>query len=777
MKRNKLIKIVSLILSVIITLSTVAGAMVDNVTLFKDNNANYLKYISGFGDGTVRPDDALTRAQCAKMITYIVDIKGEGKIGFSDVSPQYWGYDAISKLSGAKVILGYSDGKFKPDNRVTRAEFATIIRRISDINDGTSTFRDVSTHWAKKDIDALAENGYILGYSDNTFRPNAPITRAEAVKIINKVVGIICDNEENRELFSDLSRDHWAYYEIMAAVSITTLDSQISHSAVSYNDIEYIEIDVDAIEKELDAILGEFANASVERQAEIFNRVSAIESDVALAIAVSNINSQRDVTSVKDRNNVQNAATAVNIISKAKEKRYKFLSVVKNLDVFEDLIGMSVSDIPEPEDAMPDRLVELYSEEQSYENEFNTFMYSASIVHNGKVYSLSQAEYSSDPILSAKALNYYVNHRFEYGTIFTKLIKVRTLIANFFGYRYYTDVGYMRAGKYYYTPEDVTIIRQDIKKYIAPLVSNISKAAQGFDNGYYNLNTPTNYIRHNQTAVDIARTFLRQLSPQTREAYDYLEKHDLLDLKSRENKTTTAFTSYVPEYDMPFVFMNATGGAEDIENLCHEFGHALHAFRIGYDGVSCPADVAEIASYGMEMLSLHYYDKVYGEESVTKEQLINFYYKLRMLLLTAFMDEFQYMVYKDTFLTIDERNSLYVKLYKEYFIGANFNHEAYNKGIIWTNPTHIFNEPYYSIDYSLALLVAFQLWEIGVTDGFDAQFESYMGILESPYVTTNVHTVALSAGLDSPFANDTIESFANKIDIMFKEEYEKAKAS
>ena len=777
MKRIKLVRIISVILSIVVTLSTVAGATVDNVTLFKDNNANYLKYISGFGDGTVRPDEALTRAQCARMLTYIIDINGDDTGNFVDVPSDFWGYDAISRLSGAKIMLGYKNGRFMPESKLTRAEFATVIRRISSINDGDCDFKDVSSHWAKKDIGALTNAGYISGYSDGTFRPDTPITRAEAVKIINKVVGIACDNEENRNLFSDLTDDHWAYYEIMAAVSLSALNSQISHPKINYADIEYIEIDVANIEAELNAILNEFATASVERQAEIFNRVSSFESDVALAIAVSNINSQRDVTSVKDRNNVKNASAAVNVIQKAKEKRYKSLSVIKDQNVFEELIGIAISDIPEPESSMPDRLVELYSEEQGCENEFNTFMYEGSIIHNGKVYSLSQAEYSSDPLLVAKALNYYVDHRLEYGTIFTKLIKVRTLIANFFGYRYYTDLGYMRAGKYYYTPEDVSVIRKDIKKYIAPLVANISKAAQGFDNGYYNLNTPTRYASHNQTAVGLARDFLRQLAPQTREAYDYLEKHGLLDLKSRENKTTAAFTSYVPEYEMPFVFMNASGSVEDIENLCHEFGHALHAFRIGYNGVSCPPDVAEIASYGMEMLSLHYYDKIYGEESVTKEQLINFYYKLRMLLLTAFMDEFQYMIYKDTFLTIDERNSLYVKLYKEYFIGASFNHEAYNKGIIWTNPTHIFNEPYYSIDYSLALLVGFQLWEIGVTDGFDAQFDAYMGILESPYINTNVHTVALSAGLKSPFANDTIESFAKKIDAIFKTEYEKAKAS
>lgn len=769
MMKNRSLQIISLILAIIISLSTVSIAAVDSVAVFKDNKANYLKYISGFGDGTIRPDSFLTRAQCAKMLSNVIDLRGvDGECGFSDVPSDFWAHDEIVALNSAGVIVGYGDNYFKPDAYITRAEFSTIITRIIDVEEGSSRFRDTKGHWAEKNINSLSSGGFLGGYADNTFRPNSAITRAEAVKIINKVIGNSVNEAEKRELFTDLPVTHWAYYEIMAAISTTAFDSPIKHVDFSFNDIEYIEINVEEIESELNDILDEFVTAPVERQVEIFNRVSAVESDVALAIAMSNINSNRNVTSVKDRNNISNAVEAQNIITKAKEKRYKYLSVVKSREVFEEKIGLKIEEIPKPDEAAPERLVSLMAEEQKYENEFNTFMYESSIVHNGKKYSLSQAEYSSDPLLYAKALQYYVDNRIEYGTIFTNLISVRTRIANFYGYRYYTDLGYMRARKFYYTPEDLATIRQDVKKYIAPLYFNITKAAQGYDNGYCNLNKPTVYTTHNKTALDVAQDFLRQLSPQTREALMYLNNYDLIDYEVRENKATTAFTTYISEYEMPFVFLNETGGASDIENFCHEFGHAFQAFRVGSDGVECPPDVAEIASYGMEMLSLHNYAEFYGEDSAKKEQLINFYYKLHMLLLTTFMDEFQYMVYKDTFLTIDERNSLYARLYKEYFIGSNFSHPAYTKGIVWTNPTHIYNEPYYSIDYTLAMTVAFQLWEIGENEGFDKQFEAYMGIIESPYINTSSHSVALSAGMDSPFKKGVIESIAKKLDNIFK---------
>jgi len=268
--------------------------------------------------------------------------------------------------------------------------------------------------------------------------------------------------------------------------------------------------------------------------------------------------------------------------------------------------------------------------------------------------------------------------------------------------------------------------------------------------------------------MEITEDFLRELSPQTREALDFLNEFDLIDEEMRENKATTSFTSYITKYDLPFVFLNETGNVDDIENLCHEFGHALQAFRMGYDGITCPSDVAEISSYGMEMLSFHNYDEFFGEDAAEREILVNLYYKLRIILLSTFMDEFQYMIYKDTLLTVDERNSLYASLYKQYFPGTSFSHDAYEKGIAWSNPAHLFTEPYYSIDYTLALVVAFQLWEIGEREGFDRQFEVYMSMLESPYIGTCVHYVALYADMDTPFKKGIIESIAKKLDNIFK---------
>ena len=766
--KNKFLKLISLFLCFCFICTTFSKAALE-VSVLKDNDANYLKFVTGFNDGTFRPDAALTRAQAAKMISFIVDapLNNEVNKEFTDITEDHWAFDAISTLASLGVLNGYSDDKFYPDKNMTRAEFAAVISRICEAGEGSgATFKDISNHWAKDIIISLSSKNIIGGYPDGTFKPDAFLTRAEAVVIINRVTETQINKNEDRKLFSDLNSTHWAYYDIMSAASTTNLETTVFHDKIHFNDIEYIELNSKELTKTIDSILAEFPNAAVERQGEIFNQISKLESDVALAISMSTINAERNVTSEKDKINVANSYECANAIREAKRSRYDLTSEVKDIEIFESVIGMKIEDIPLPALVLPEKLIELYTEETQYKEDFSEFMYSNSISYYGQEYSLSQAETSGDPVLVQLALDYYVTHEGEYGQIFSNLVDVRTRIAHYFGYRYYTDIGYMISGKAYYVPEDLDGLRYDIKTYIAPLFYKLTLAKNGYDIGYYNFSegdlTPKNIDYLSQI-----KDYLHDLSPQTREAYNYIEQYGMSDTEIRENKAYVSFSTYIDSYEAPYLFINETKTAYDVENYAHEFGHVLQAFRIGEKGVTSSSDICEIASYGMEMLIQHNYESFFGDNA--KNVILNgFYDKLSMILLTTFMDEFQYRVYSDPFLTIQERNQLYASLYKEYFIGAYYTHEATKRGIRWTNPMHVFTAPYYAIDYTLALAVAFQLWEIGETEGFDKQFETYMKILETPYIDNSISWVARGAGLKSPLYGEIYKEIAEKIDSMFK---------
>lgn len=178
-------------------------------------------YISGYADGTFRPDAGITRAEATQLLYNQLNSKSGYSKAFTDVEADAWYYDAVSLLAGKGAISGYTDGTFLPNNSITRAEFVTLVVRYAGLStQGTEDFADVNGHWANTYIGAAVNAGYVGGYSDGTFQPDTAITRAEAVTILNRMLGrTIVESELNTLTmpFSDVSTSHWAYYNILEA--------------------------------------------------------------------------------------------------------------------------------------------------------------------------------------------------------------------------------------------------------------------------------------------------------------------------------------------------------------------------------------------------------------------------------------------------------------------------------------------------------------------------------------------------------------------------------
>lgn len=203
------------------TSATTAGAELNR----DDHNA----YMQGYTNGTFGPDRNITRAEATVMFSRLLleqmDTDTTYTNSFSDVTSDLWYYNNIGYMEQFGIITGYSDGTFGGSQYITRAQFAVIACRFDQISsDSASPFSDVSDdHWASDYITAAAEAGWITGYSDGTFRPDAYITRAQAVTLVNRMLERYCDEDfvdENPELmaqFSDVDSDYWAYYQIMEA--------------------------------------------------------------------------------------------------------------------------------------------------------------------------------------------------------------------------------------------------------------------------------------------------------------------------------------------------------------------------------------------------------------------------------------------------------------------------------------------------------------------------------------------------------------------------------
>lgn len=158
------------------------------------NNTDHFAYIVGYGNGEVQPQNSITRAEVAAIFFRLLEdgIRSENfthQNDFSDVAADAWYCSSVSTLSRMGIIAGYPDGTFRPNAPITRAEFAAIATRFDNNGDKTPvSFTDIIGHWAEGEITVAANHGWVSGYGDNTFRPQNQITRAETMSLVNRVL-------------------------------------------------------------------------------------------------------------------------------------------------------------------------------------------------------------------------------------------------------------------------------------------------------------------------------------------------------------------------------------------------------------------------------------------------------------------------------------------------------------------------------------------------------------------------------------------------------------
>ncbi|MCR4804876.1 MAG: S-layer homology domain-containing protein, partial [Clostridia bacterium] len=193
------------------------------------NMEEHNAYIAGYPDGTFRPDKPITRAEAAGILYSLltpasIERYGTSDNAFSDVSSDDWYNDAVSTLANAGVLTGFPDGTFRPNEVLSRAQIAGIAASFSGLQEGESAFTDVLGHWAYKAIVTAELSSWVGGYPDGTFRPDRGLTRAEAVTILNKVLGRHLNSgaslPEGMATISDnMDPNAWYYYEIQEALN------------------------------------------------------------------------------------------------------------------------------------------------------------------------------------------------------------------------------------------------------------------------------------------------------------------------------------------------------------------------------------------------------------------------------------------------------------------------------------------------------------------------------------------------------------------------------
>ena len=194
------------------------------------NGKDHYAYIIGYGNNDVRPQNNITRAEVATIFfRLLTDETREANMtksnGYNDVKDGDWFCCAVSTLSKMGIIKGYEDGSFKPNDPISRAEFAAIAARFDPDGDKTpATFADVTSHWAKDEISIAANHGWIKGYEDGSFKPDQKITRAETMTLVNRVLKRLPETKD--DLHKDMktwpdnqNESAWFYLAVQEATN------------------------------------------------------------------------------------------------------------------------------------------------------------------------------------------------------------------------------------------------------------------------------------------------------------------------------------------------------------------------------------------------------------------------------------------------------------------------------------------------------------------------------------------------------------------------------
>ena len=194
------------------------------------NTDDHFAYIIGYPDGTVQPNGQITRAEATTIFFRLLTEESRSANltktnGYTDVASDAWYNTAVSAMTKAGIVDGYPDGTFRPDAPITRAEMAKIISLFAKLDKSESRFSDIAGHWAEAYIRLAAGNGWIAGYPDGTFGPQRNITRAETATMINRVLDRVPSEESHllsrgvMQIWPDANPGDWFYLAMQEATN------------------------------------------------------------------------------------------------------------------------------------------------------------------------------------------------------------------------------------------------------------------------------------------------------------------------------------------------------------------------------------------------------------------------------------------------------------------------------------------------------------------------------------------------------------------------------
>lgn len=413
-------------------------------------------------------------------------------------------------------------------------------------------------------------------------------------------------------------------------------------------------------------------------------------------------------------------------------------------------------------------MAEIATESQKYGSIVGSMM----VEMDGKELTLQQAaNYLKNPDRSKREEAFHkinekrLAHTQELDELFNKLVSLRHQVAVNAGFDNFRDYMFAAMGRFDYTPADCFAFHEAIQKEVVPLVAQFNRKRKeelGYDLRPWDMEVDT----QNREALEpftSGKDLLDKTVKCFRKVDDYfawcietMDNMERLDLESRKGKAPGGYNYPMAETSVPFIFMNAASSTRDVETMVHEGGHAVHSF-LSKDlelaaFKNCPSEVAELASMSMELISYDGQDEFYKEpEDFKRAKEEHLEGIIKILPWIATIDKFQHWIYTHPQHTTEERKAYWLELSKEFGTGlVDWSGYEQIQAITWQKQLHLYEVPFYYIEYGMAQLGALAVWRNYLTDKKKA-VEQYKQALSLGYTKT-IGEIYQTAGVSFDFS-------------------------
>lgn len=425
--------------------------------------------------------------------------------------------------------------------------------------------------------------------------------------------------------------------------------------------------------------------------------------------------------------------------------------------------------------SMDEKLIPLCQEENALSSKYTKLIATAEIPFEGETYNISQLGKflkNQDREVRRKAWHalsaYFMGVTGEIDEIFGHMVKNRTQQAKEMGYTDFIELGYCRMNRNSYGQQEVERFRSQVKTHLVPLATKIHESRRkrlGIDKLSY-IDNDMFFPNGNPVPVGTPEEILSQgqqmyqeLSPETKEFFDFMMEHELMDVLGRKTKRQGGYMDYLPDFKAPFIFANFNGTSGDVDVITHECGHAFQGYLMRNEEIREYLDItmetAEIHSMSMEYFTDGWMEHFFGSRSEDYRKM-HLEDGICFVPYGCMVDEFQHIIYRHPELTPAQRKEAWMKLEQEYRPHLDYEDDPFfGNGGRWQMQSHIFQMPFYYIDYCLSSICALQ-YKVKMDQDFQKAWESYLALCRLSAKKFYVPMLD-EVGLKNPFAEGCME--------------------